>query len=601
MTILDYSIVFIYLIGMVFVGVYFKKKASAGVESFFLGNRELSWWTLGASGMASNIDISGTMINVALIYAHGAMGFFVELRGGIVLILAFLMIFMGKWNRRAKVITLAEWMELRFGNTLDGRIARGITAIAILISSIAIVSYLAIGSGKFVAEFLELPPWLGIPSSFWAASIMIIVTLFYTVTSGILGVVWTDVFQGGLIMIMIIVVCAIAFHYYPLPDSFLLSVPLSNGEYFQFLTSKESWTNIMPSWERNFPANSIYSIYNLFGVAILFYLIKTVIEGSGGTGGYMIQRFFAAKNDREVGKLSLFWVFTLAFRWPFVAAVAMMGIAYGTLTGNVIQDPEAVLPTVVIKMLAFGIKGLVVAGLIAAGMSTFSSIVNSAASYWVEDIYKGFINPKANEKKSVFQSRLSSVIIVVIGLLLVIRISSINQIWSWLTMGLGSGLIIPLIIRWYWWRLNGFGFSAGVACGMLAALIQLFLIPYAPEYVSFLIITVSSFAGLLIVTLLTPQPHESTLLNFYKKTLPFGLWSPLYKHFSKEEIEKIKLEHKRDGFATLFAVPWQLTLFLIPMMLMIRRWEYCALFSVIFIICSIGLYYFWYRHLSTIE
>jgi hypothetical protein len=168
-------------------------------------------------------------------------------------------------------------------------------------------------------------------------------------------------------------------------------------------------------------------------------------------------------------------------------------------------------------------------------------------------------------------------------------------------MGLGSGLIIPLIIRWYWWRLNGFGFSAGVACGMLAALIQIFLIPNAPEYVSFLIITVSSFAGLLIVTLLTPQPHESILLNFYKKTLPFGLWSPLYKHFSKEEREKIKLEHKRDGFATLFAVPWQLTLFLIPMMLMIRRWEYCALFSVIFIICSIGLYYFWYRHLSTIE
>lgn len=601
MTVFDYSIIIVYLIGMLVVGLYFQRKASKGIESFFLADRKLSWWTLGASGMASNIDISGTMINVALIYSLGAMGFFVELRGGIVLILAFLMIFMGKWNRRAKVITLAEWMEFRFGNTFDGRLARAITAIAILLSSVAIVTYFAIGSGKFVAEFLELPAWLGISPAFWAALIMIGVTMIYTVTSGILGVVWTDVFQGGIILLMIIVICVMAFIKYSLPESFILSVPLRDGSFHEYSMTKDAWTNIIPVWQKNFPADSTFSIYNLFGVAILFYFIKTVIEGSGGTGGYMIQRFFAAKNDREVGKLSLFWIFTMSFRWPFVAAVAMMGIAYGVTTGKIINDPEAVLPTVIIEMLPWGIKGLAVAGLIAAGMSTFSSIVNSAASYWTEDIYRGFINPKADQKKLVAQSRISSVLIVVIGLLLVLRISSINEIWSWLTMGLGSGLIVPLIVRWYWWRLNGYGFAAGVAFGMLAAFAQMIFFPTVPEYIAFLLVTGSSIFGLVAVTLMTKATDENTLLNFYKRTLPFGFWKPLYKHFSNFELNQIKLEHKRDGIATLFAVPWQLTLFLFPMMIMIRRWEFALIFLLMFIVCSVGLYNFWYKHLSTNE
>lgn len=601
MTLFDYSIIIVYLIGMLVVGLYFQRKASKGIESFFLADRKLSWWTLGASGMASNIDISGTMINVALIYSLGAMGFFVELRGGIVLILAFLMIFMGKWNRRAKVITLAEWMEFRFGNTFDGRLARAITAIAILLSSVAIVTYFAIGSGKFVAEFLELPAWLGISPAFWAALIMIGVTMIYTVTSGILGVVWTDVFQGGIILLMIIVICVMAFIKYSLPESFILSVPLRDGSFHEYGMTKDAWTNIIPVWQKSFPADSTFSIYNLFGVAILFYFIKTVIEGSGGTGGYMIQRFFAAKNDREVGKLSLFWIFTMSFRWPFVAAVAMMGIAYGVSTGKIINDPEAVLPTVIIEMLPWGIKGLAVAGLIAAGMSTFSSIVNSAASYWTEDIYRGFINPKADQKKLVAQSRISSVLIVVIGLLLVLRISSINEIWSWLTMGLGSGLIVPLIVRWYWWRLNGYGFAAGVAFGMLAAFAQMIFLPTVPEYIAFLLVTGSSIFGLVALTLMTKATDENTLLNFYKRTLPFGFWKPLYKHFSNFELNQIKLEHKRDGIATLFAVPWQLTLFLFPMMIMIRRWEFALIFLLMFIVCSVGLYNFWYKHLSTNE
>ena len=120
-----------------------------------------------------------------------------------------------------------------------------------------------------------------------------------------------------------------------------------------------------------------------------------------------------------------------------------------------------------------------IAGLIAAAMSTFDSLVNSGAAYWVKDIYQNIINPKATEKQLVFQSRISSVIMVLIGLLFTLGISSINEIWGWLTMGIGAGLTAPLFIRWYWWRINGFRFSFGIVFGMISAIFMKFYAPYS--------------------------------------------------------------------------------------------------------------------------
>ena len=211
MTILDYSIVVIYLAAMISIGVYFQRKASSGIDSYFLGDRGLPWWALGASGMSSNLDVSGTMINTAFIFALGAVGFFIEIRGGVTLIMAFLMIFQGKWNRRALVMTLAEWMHFRFGKDRQGDVARLIAAFSIIIVTIAMLTYFAIGSGKFIGEFLGIPAFWGLSSQFWAATLMIVLAMIYTVASGLYGVVWTDVFQGILIFGTIIFICMLAF------------------------------------------------------------------------------------------------------------------------------------------------------------------------------------------------------------------------------------------------------------------------------------------------------------------------------------------------------------------------------------------------------
>ncbi|MBN2279348.1 MAG: sodium:solute symporter [Candidatus Marinimicrobia bacterium] len=599
MTILDFSIVGLYLVGMIWIGLYFSKKASSDIDSYFLGSRSLPWWVLGASGMASNLDISGTMINTAFIYALGAMGFFVEIRGGIVLIMAFLMIFMGKWNRRSEVMTLAEWMKLRFGDGIEGKIARLIAAISVLVSSTAIVTYFAVGAGKFIGEFLGIPPFFGLPSQFWAATLMILLAMIYTVASGLYGVVWTDVFQGFLIFFTIITICVISLVSFDIPDVFSISIPLRDGGYQAVETTKDAWTNFLPNWRVAFPENSSYSIFNLFGLTIIFYLLKTVIEGSAGTSGYMIQRFFAAKSDRDAGLLSMFWTFLLSLRWPFVAAIAIMGISLGVKRGQPIQDPEAVLPIVINTLVPVGLKGLLVAGLMAAGMSTFDSVINSGAAYWVKDIYQAFINPKASEKQLLLHSRMASVLMVIFGLFVTLAIKNINDIYSWITMSIGAGLIIPLLLRWYWWRLNGFGFALGTLGGMIAAIVQKLVFPNWPDYIIFTFTSGISLIATITGTFLTQPTDDVVLLNFYKKTRPFGFWDRVRCKIPSDKLQQINSENRRDIIAVIFAVPWQLALFLTVMMTMMERWDLFGLLLVLFLFLSFGLYWFWFRHLSS--
>lgn len=598
MTALDYIIVVLYIAGMVFVGLLMQRRASQGIDSYFLGNRGLPWWVLGASGMASNLDVSGTMINTAFIFAMGASGFFVEIRGGVTLIMAFLMIFQGKWNRRAQVMTLAEWMHFRFGKGKEGDIARIIAALSIITVTIAMITYFAIGSGKFIAEFLGIPAFWGLSSQFWAATLMIVLAMIYTVASGLYGVVWTDVFQGLLIFGTVVFICILSMTQFTLPETFNVSVPLRDGGFKAIETTKEAWTNIVPPWTWDFGPDTTYSIYNLFGVAILFYLIKVTIEGSGGTSQYMIQRFFASRSDRESGLLSLFWTVLLSFRWPFIMAIAIMGVVLSA-NQNIVQDPETVLPAVINHLVPVGVKGLLVAGLMAAAMSTFDSTVNAGAAYWVKDIYQTYINPKATERQLMLHSRWSSIILVLLGLLFTLAVRNINEIWGWITSSLGAGLLIPTLARWYWWRMNGYGFAWGTIVGMVAAIVQRVFAPEIPEYFAFIFTTVASFVGMVIATYMTKPTDEHVLFEFYKTTRPFGFWGPVKAKFSPAVMDQINAENRRDKIATFLAVPWQVILFLTGMAVVMQTWGQFAWLLLILTGLSIGLYFMWYRHLST--
>ncbi|NOZ04300.1 MAG: sodium:solute symporter [FCB group bacterium] len=591
---IDYVIIVAYLVAIVLIGLYLQRKASQGIDSYFLGNRDIPWWALASSGMSSNLDISGTMIIAALIYALGAKGFYIEIRGGVTLIMAFLMIFMGKWNRRSNAMTLAEWMELRFGAGTAGQAARLIAAIGSIIMTIAMVTYFALGGGKFLDSFLGIHNYLGLPSEFWAATLLIAVAMIYTVASGLYGVVWTDVFQGILIFSAIIFMAIKAFSI-TVPEEFTVSLPLFDGTFQRFPTTFKEWSAIFPAARLDIDAASQYSIYNLFGVAIMFYMLKVILEGSGGTGNYMLQRFFAAKNDREAGLLSAFWVFLLSFRWVFIGAIAIIGISLGTK----ITDPELVLPTVV-ETLPIGVKGFMVAGLMAAGMSTFDSTVNAGAAYWVKDIYQLYINPKASNRQLMFHSYGASILIVVTGLALMLVFKNINAIWGWITMSIGSGMLIPMLLRWYWSRMNGWGFAIGTLAGMIAAIIFRAVAPEGTtEYAMFAVSSTASLLGTILGTFFTKPTDEATLKEFYNRTRPFGSWRRFKAKLHPDEIQAVDAENRRDIFSTFLAVPWQIVFFLFMMSIMFKTWDNVLMLGVAFIALSFGLYHSWYKHLST--
>ena len=591
MSTVDLIIVIIYLLAIVIVGLLVQKKASKDINSYFLGNRKLPWWVLGASGMASNTDIAGTMINTAFIYALGTKGFFIEIRGGVTLIMAFLMVFMGKWNRRSQVMTQAEWMHFRFGTGKEGDFARIISAIAAIVMTVAMVTYFVIGAGKFVGAFLGIEP-------IYASLLMVVLAMIYTVASGLYGVVWTDVFQGVFIFGVILYITGMAMSTVNLPQEFFVSVPMVDGSFTAIKTTLAEWSRIIPPNEMNMPEGSTFAIYNLFGIAIMFYLFKVTLEGASGAGGYMLQRYFAAKSDREAGMLSLFWTCLLAFRWPLIASFAMLGIYHGIETGSVIADPELVLPTVIKNYIPAGVKGFLIAGLMAAAMSTFDSTVNAGAAYWVKDLYQAYLRPRASEKDLMIQARLASVGIVLLALLFSLTISNINEIWGWITMGIGAGMFIPQVIRWYWWRFNGYGFAIGTAVGMTAAVLTKTFAGPIPEYTSFLIASGSSLAGCILGTLLTPATENNVLENFYRVTRPFGFWSHIRGSLPKAVQSKVNQENRRDIIATFFAVPWQVVLFLTGMMIVMKQWTNVLNLGFLLILLSAGLYWFWFRHLS---
>jgi hypothetical protein len=238
-------------------------------------------------------------------------------------------------------------------------------------------------------------------------------------------------------------------------------------------------------------------------------------------------------------------------------------------------------------------------------MSTFDSIVNAASATFTKDIYLAFIHKNASPRVLLFVGRLSSILMVTIGMLASLLIKNINEIWGWVTMALGAGLQVPLLMRFYWWRVNGYGYAGGLLIGTLSAIslkLILTLVNYdLPEYYIFVIISAISFVAIVTVSLLTPRTDDEILLKFYAKVRPFGFWhpyksrvaNPLQKHLKKESICDI---------ATLgVALPWQLLNYLFFITLALQSWLLFGIITPILIIAYIILYFLWLRRLLNPE
>jgi len=257
-------------------------------------------------------------------------------------------------------------------------------------------------------------------------------------------------------------------------------------------------------------------------------------------------------------------------------------------------------------LLPAGIRGLVIAGLIAAAMSTFDSTLNAGASYLVKDIYQSYVNPGADGKQLLKMSRIATVILCVAGILLAAVVPNINTIWNLITMGIGAGMFVPLFLRWYWPRFNGFGFAAGTAGGIIAALVTNTGMNL-PLYQSFPTIVGSAFVLAVAVTLVTSPVDDDLLVKFFVQINPWGGWRRIANKaqqqglLSENDILGRVVENLNDVISLCFSVPFQLCALLASMSFMWHDWGKFSFFIIIAFVSAVGLYFFWWRNLKDEE
>ncbi|PTY07082.1 sodium:solute symporter [Opitutaceae bacterium EW11] len=549
----DYWIVGLYLVVLAVIGIVLARKASQSSEHYFLGGRALPWWALGASGMASNLDVAGTMTLVALIYLYGLHGFFIELRGGVVLPIAVFLAFMGKWHRRSAVMTTAEWMLLRFGDGLQGKAARFTAALTYLAITVAMTVYFFTAGGRFLAEFLPFTP-------FQCTVGIALVAFGYTLIGGLYGVVWTDVFQAGIIGGAAVYVAVIAAR--QITPELLAAWPGNRLNDF------------VPHWHVDG-----LGAYSNFGWFLCVWALKGITEGLGGSAGsaYMAQRYYAARSDAECQKLGMLWTVLFAVRWPLVLGFAILAVKLG-IDASDAATIESIVPTVLNS--AFfppGVRGLMIAALLAAAMSTFDSTINAGASYLVQDIY-GPLRPRATQREVIWAGYLGSAAIVALGLTIaVVANTSLLSVWVNIVMLLFPAFLVPFALRWYWARFNGAGFAVGIAAGFLAAwLSRWFPTVAANEALQFVFVAGSSLAASLAATFAADPVPESVLRNFHARVRPFGWWPRAWRAGSEDE-------HRCDGWRVAAALIWQLLTFLIPMGAVLGRWPEVLVMGVVWI------------------
>ena len=570
---IDLGIIIVYFVMVTGVGLYVSKRASGSISDYFLGGRHIPWFLLGISGMATYIDMTGTMVQVSFFYILGVKGYWVCYRGAVALTLAFFMIFIAKWLNRSKVMTNSEWMEFRFGSGAQGQVARFSTAMAVLTTTIAIMAYFFVGSGKFLAEYIPaLSPKM-------CAIIFFAIVMLYTVAAGFYGVVYTDIFQSVLILG---VIGFITFK----------AMTIGTPEYYASFTSPQ-WRTLIPSWETDMPAG--YENMRLLALLILFWVISNVFNGLGSPlDAWTGQRYYAAKNERESALVACQWIVLFSLRFLLMMGIGILAIG---IAGK-ISEPEMALNTVIVHYVPMGVRGMLLAALIAAGMSSLDSVANSSAAYFVRDIYQRYIKPDANNRQLIRVSHISTAAIMILGVLVGWNVPNINSIWAWIIMGLFTGMLPPNILKWFWWRFNGMGYTFGMAAGILGAVAHYLIFGSTPEYTTFTFVIFISTVGTVLGVFVGKPTDMNVLINFYKKTKPFGFWEPVRQACEPELVSEAKKENKRDLLLIAPACVWQVTMFWMMTAFVAKKWySFLGSFALVAVL-SVILYKYWYKNLK---
>jgi SSS family solute:Na+ symporter len=525
-TAIDWAIVIGYFALSMGIGLVFTKKGGESIEEYFLSGRNVSWWLAGASMVATTFAADTPLVVTGLVAAHGVAGNWLwwnMLMSGMLTVF-----FFARLWRRAQVMTDVEFAELRYSGRPAAAL-RGFRALylAIPINLIilgwvtrAMIKILTISFGLHDVNVLGLT----VSGEILAVGICFIITVAYSAGAGMWAVLWTDLVQFIIKMTAVIILAIYAVRAVGGMDKLKAGLATHFG-------SSSAAISVLPLTVTDYGLVA-YTWMPLLSLSVFLSVQWWAAWYPGaepGGGGYVAQRIFSSKTERDGVLATLFFqVAHYAIRpWPWIITGLATVLLYPNGIGPT-HDHEGAYVQAYVDLLPTPWRGFMMAGFAAAYMSTVGTQLNWGASYLVNDFYKRFLRKSATERHYVAVSRWATVFLFLASVLVTMQLDTVAGAWQFL-LALGSGTGLVLILRWYWWRINAWSeISAMIASFVVSLVAMEALKGRFPEgdlrtqsWVMLITVVVSTVVWLTVTFLTAPEP-DAKLDSFYERVRPGG-------------------------------------------------------------------------------
>ena len=511
LTFLDWAIVVAYFALSIGIGFAFTKKGGESLEEYFVAGRKVPWWLAGAAMIATTFAADTPLVVTGLVAAHGVAGNWIwwnfVMSGTLTVFL-----YARLW-RRAKVMTDVEFAEIRYSGR-PATVLRGFRALYLALPiNLIILGWVTLAMVKILQISLGIRP-------LWAVGLCFVITVGYSAAAGMWAVLWTD-----LVQLVIKMTAVILLAYFAVKKVGGI-VALEEGLAKHFGSVDAAISFLPPAGSAWMPAIALFTFLGVQWWAAWY------PGAEPGGGGYVAQRIFSARTERDGILATLFFnVGHYALRpWPWILTGLATVLLYpnGVLV-NGKPDHEAAYVQAMVDLMPAGWKGFMLAGFAAAYMSTVGTHLNWGASYLVGDVYKRFLRKGKSEKHYVAVSRWTTVGLFLLSIGVTLNLSSIEGAWRFL-LALGSGTGLVLILRWYWWRINAWSEIAAMLTSMVVSLAAFAFVPtgtgpgavFEQQAIVMLVTVVATTVVWLAVTFLTAPEPDATLDAFYKRVRPGG-------------------------------------------------------------------------------
>ena len=604
---LDLGIIVAYFAAVILIGLWVSRRGAKDLDSYFLGGKSLKWYILGISDASGMFDISGTMWLVYILFVYGLKSIWLPFLWP-VFNQIFLMMFLSSWLRRSNAMTGAEWIQTRFGRGRGANLAHLSVVFFALVNVVGMLAYAFKGIGKFAVVML---PWhftshtAGVFTDENIYAIIILgLTSIYAIKGGMVSVVITEVMQFTILTLTAITIGCIAI-YKVSPEMIQHAIPAGWMNPFFGWKLGLDWTGILDKVN-----DAIRSDGNeMFGIIFGLMFFKGVLASLAGPApNYDMQRILATRNPREASLMNGMVNVALYFpRYMMITGITILALAFCMTDLRAMDKPdfEKILPIVLSQYVPVGVVGFLLAGLLAAFMSNFAATINAAPAYIVNDIYKRFINPQVAPRTQVTMSRFACVAVLAVGILFGLLTTSITEVMMWIVGGLYGGYVMANILKWYWWRFNGYGYFWGMMSGILSAMfvpdMAKIILGHSVSNTLYLfpVIFCLSIIGCILGTLLTKPEDDAILKDFYKRVNPWGFWGPIREQVMRDD-PTFKPNHSftRDMTNVAVGIVWQLSLTALPIYIVLRQWNWAGAILTTLIVTSVIIKFNWYDKLE---